>query len=153
MRAKQVAALTLVCWSTGFGLATVATADPTPAPPPGPPPGPTTSINGSGTYTVGTDIAPGTYSSAGPVENNACYWKRISGDKIIDNAMSKQPQIVQIEASDTSFETSDCQPWQKIDDCLPGCAPAGTSPGDILGQLGGMILRHPAGPPPADGSG
>ena len=156
MRAKQtagaVAALTLACWSAGFGLAALAAADPTPAPPPGPPPQPTASVNGTGTYTVGTDIAPGTYSSAGPIENSACYWKRISGDKIVDNAMSKQPQIVQIDATDTSFKTSDCQPWQKIDDCLPGCAPAATSPGDILGQLGGMILRHPGGPP-ADGTG
>jgi hypothetical protein len=156
MRAKQtagaVAALTLVCWSAGFGLTTVAAADPTPAPPPGPPPAPTATINGTGTYTVGTDITPGTYSSAGPVDNGACYWKRLSGDKIVDNAMSKKPQIIQIDATDTSFKTSDCQPWQKIDDCLPGCAPQDTAPADILGQLGGMILRHPSAPP-ADGTG
>ncbi|MDT7765931.1 MAG: hypothetical protein QOC63_5351, partial [Mycobacterium sp.] len=33
-------------------------------------------MNADGTYTVGKDIQPGTYSSAGPVGNGACYWKR-----------------------------------------------------------------------------
>ena len=72
-------------------------------------------------YAVGSDVVPGTYSSPGPVQGGVCYWKRVSGDKIVDNAMSKQPQIVQIDATDTSFKTSECQPWQRIDDCLPGC--------------------------------
>jgi hypothetical protein len=107
------------------------------------------SIDKDGTYTVGTQIAPGTYSSAGPVGDGACYWKRTSGNQVVDNAMSKKPQIVQIEATDTSFKTSDCQPWQKIDDCLPGCGPAAPNPGDLLSQLGGLVLNHPAGPPPA----
>lgn len=48
-----------------------------PAPPP-PPPGPKTSF-GDGTFTVGTDIVPGVYQSAGPVEGGVCYWKRSNG--------------------------------------------------------------------------
>jgi hypothetical protein len=147
MRSKQLAAVgvfALVGWCASAGIAA---ADPTPAPPPGP----KTTIDADGTYAVGTDIAPGTYSSAGPVENSACYWKRVSGDTVVDNAMTKKAQVVQIAATDTSFKTNDCQPWQKIDDCLPGCGPPAPAPGEILGQLGRMILSPPSGPPPPAG--
>ena len=116
-------------------------------PAPSPAPAPATGIDKDGIYQVGTDIAPGTYRSDGPLEGGACYWKRVAGDKVVDNAMSKKPQVVQIEATDTSFKTSDCQPWQKIDDCLPGCGPAAANPMDILSQLGGLVLNHPGGPP------
>ncbi|HEX5145178.1 MAG TPA: hypothetical protein VFW21_15040 [Mycobacterium sp.] len=142
------AALFLSCWAPA-----VAYADPTnpPGPPPGPVPGPAATppggIAGTGTFTVGKDVTPGTYSSPGPVGNGTCYWKRSNGDSVVDNALSKKPQVVKIESTDTSFKTTDCQPWQKIDDCLPGCAPAGVSPGDLLSQLGGLILNHPSGPP------
>ncbi|OBF28508.1 hypothetical protein [Mycobacterium sp. ACS4331] len=148
MRSKQTiglaAALALAGWCASTAISA---AEPTPpGPPPGPAPGPTTTIEGTGTYAVGTDITPGTYSSAGPVEGKVCYWKRSNGDELLDNAMSKKPQVVQIEASDTSFKTSDCQQWQRIEDCLPGCAPAGPSPAEILGQLGRIVLTNP-GPP------
>jgi hypothetical protein len=149
MRSNQLAAMgafVLVGWCASAGMAA---ADPTPAPPPGP----KTSIDSNGTYQVGTDIAPGTYSSAGPIENGACYWRRVSGDTVVDNAMTKQPQVVQIDATDTSFKTSDCQPWQKIDDCLPGCGPPTPAAGDVLGQLGRLLLRPPSGPLPAEGGG
>lgn len=144
------AVLAVGCWAP-VGIA-VAHADPVP-PAPGPAPGPANvSMDNDGTYAVGTDIVPGTYSSAGPVQGGVCYWKRVSGDTIVDNAMSKQPQIVQIAATDTSFKTSDCQPWQKIEDCLPGCAPPAPNPVDILGQLGRIALSNPGGPPPAAGT-
>lgn len=125
----------------------VAGADPAPPPGPAPGPAPAVSMDKDGTYEVGAQIAPGTYKSAGPVDNGACYWKRVSGDKLVDNAMSKKAQVVQIDATDTSFKTSGCQPWQKIEDCLPGCGPATTNPMDILSQLGGLVLNHPGGPP------
>lgn len=148
MRSNKLAALavsTVVGW---YAAAGVASADPEPAPPP---PGPaSTTIDGTGTFQVGTDIAPGTYSSAGPADNGACYWKRMSGDTLVDNAMSKKAQVVQIDATDTSFKTSDCQQWQMIDNCLPGCGPQGAAPADILGQLGRMMLR-PAPDAPAPG--
>ncbi|MGV7852305.1 hypothetical protein PJM29_29475, partial [Mycobacterium kansasii] len=64
------AGLILAGWA---GSAGVAAADPQPAPPPAP----KTTIDHDGTYTVGADIAPGTYSSAGPVGNGTCYWKRL----------------------------------------------------------------------------
>lgn len=150
MRSKQIAlvgrlaaALTLAGWCTS---AAIATADPTPAPPPGP----KTTFEGDGSYAVGSDIVPGTYSSAGPIEGGACYWKRVSGDKLLDNALSKKAQVVKIEASDTTFKTTDCQQWQKIDDCLPGCAPKGTNPAELLGQLGQLVLSNPGTPPPGN---
>ena len=133
--------------AVGFWAATgVVHADPTPAPAPGP----KTSIPANGTYKVGTDIAPGTYTSAGPIENSACYWKRSSGDTTVDNAMTKKPQVVTIAPTDTAFTTTDCQPWQ-LTDCEQGCAPTtGGSPADILGQLGTFLLpRMGSGPPAA----
>jgi hypothetical protein len=122
------------CFSTG-----IAYADPAPAPAPAP--GPKSTIDQDGTYTVGTDIAPGTYSSAGPVGAGVCYWKRLKGGDIVDNAMSKKSQVVQIDATDTAFKTSGCQQWQPSD-CMPGCAPAPVNPGDVLSQIGRLFGPH-----------
>jgi hypothetical protein len=105
-------------------------------------------MNADGTYTVGKDIQPGTYSSAGPVGDGACYWKRVNGTNIVDNALSKKSQIVQIEPTDTAFTTKECQPWQLTDAPVPT-----QGPGDLLGQLGqlGQIMAHsPGGPPPGN---
>jgi hypothetical protein len=107
-------------------------------PPSPPPPGPKTTIDADGTYAVGTDIVPGVYQSAGPVEGAACYWKRSNGTDIVDNAMTKKAQTVQIAATDTSFTTNECQPWQKTDAAPP---PAG-NPADLLGQLGTLIGKN-----------
>jgi hypothetical protein len=115
-------------------------------PPPEPPPAPKTTIDADGTYAVGKDIQPGTYSSAGPVGDGACYWKRVNGTDIVDNALSKKAQIVQIAPTDTAFTTNECQSWQLTDAPLP----AQPGAGDILGQLGQMILRNPAAPPPSN---
>jgi hypothetical protein len=106
----------LMDWGAAAG---VAGADPH-GPPPGPPapPGPKTVIDHDGTYMVGTDVVPGTYSSAGPVGGGTCYWKRLgspNSSDIIDNAMSKKPQVVQIDPTDKAFKTHGCQPWQNTD--------------------------------------
>lgn len=61
---------------------------------------------------------PGTYSSAGPAGSARCYWKRLTGpngNDIIDNALSSKPQVVQIDPSDTAFQTDSWQPWHKTD--------------------------------------
>jgi hypothetical protein len=107
-----------------------------PAPPARPPPapaadGPKTTIDADGSYAVGKDILPGVYSSAGPVDNGACYWKRSAGDKLVDNALTKKPAFVQIDATDTSFTTTDCQAWQLTNAPLP----PQPGPGDLLGAL------------------
>jgi hypothetical protein len=117
----------------GFAAtAGVAAADPEPAPPP---PAPKTTIDHDGTYAVGTDIAPGIYSSSGPVGDGTCYWKR-SGNpdgNLVDNALSKKPQVVQIDPTDKAFKTSGCQPWQLTPDATP---PANTPPAGVQGTLG-----------------
>ena len=145
-RTTAAAAIVLVGWAASTAIAS---ADPAPAPPPGP----KTTIDADGTYAVGKDIQPGTYSSAGPVGDGACYWKRSNGTDIVDNALSKKAQIVQIEPTDTSFTTNECQAWQLTDQPVPQ-----SGPGDLmgaLGQLGQIIARNPgsAPPPPANPGG
>lgn len=129
-RAKfPVAAAMIAGWSVSAG---VAGADPAPAPAPA---GPKTTIDHDGTYAVGADIAPGIYSSAGPVGNGTCYWKRLGNPDgaLVDNALSKKPQVVQIDATDKSFKTSGCQPWQLTPDAKP---PAEAPPAGVQGTLG-----------------
>ncbi|AQT82793.1 hypothetical protein B1R94_13140 [Mycolicibacterium litorale] len=104
-----------------------------PTPPPG---GPKSTIDQPGTYKVGTDIVAGTYATAGPLEGSACYWKRVGGEDgqtTVDNALSKKPQVVQIDPTDTAFKTDGCQPWQLTDAQPPNAA------GPLMSQL---QLRH-----------
>ncbi|WP_231996320.1 hypothetical protein [Mycobacterium scrofulaceum] len=118
-----------------------ASSAPSPAASPGaspaasPAPGPKTTIDKDGIYNVGSDIAPGIYSSGGPVNNGTCYWKRTGNPdgNIIDNAMSKKPQVVQIDPTDKAFKTSGCQPWQLTPDAA---LPPTASPGSVQGTLG-----------------
>jgi hypothetical protein len=134
--------LMIAGWAASAGLA-CADPDPTPSPAPSASPGPSaspargpkTTIDKDGIYAVGTDIAPGTYSSGGPVNNGTCYWKRTAnpGGALIDNAMTKKPQVVQIDPTDQAFKTSGCQPWQLTPDANP---PANTPPAGVLGTLG-----------------
>ncbi|MBS9533719.1 hypothetical protein KIH27_08985 [Mycobacterium sp. M1] len=149
MRPRRLAAtasalLVAACWS-GVGAAA---ADPTP--PPTPPPGPKTVIDHDGTYAVGTDILPGTYSTPGPTEGNVCYWKRVQGDQMLDNNMSKKAQVVRIEPTDTAFRTTRCQPWQ-LTDCPPTCAPAQQPVLGLPDVLKGIPLLPPQPPPAAGG--
>ncbi|BBU22677.1 lipoprotein [Mycobacterium xenopi] len=112
------------------------------------PPGPKTVIDHDGTFAVGTDILPGTYTSAGPVQGRTCYWKRTNGSDIIDNAMTKKPQVVQIEPTDKAFKTDGCQPWQKNDAATvdPGKSPAEAKV--QLDILNGIASQHGADQPP-----
>jgi hypothetical protein len=78
---------------------------------------------------------PGTYSSGGPVANGTCYWKRTANPDgaIIDNAMSKKPQVVQIDPTDKAFKTSGCEPWQLTPDATP---PPTAPPASVQGTMG-----------------
>lgn len=120
----------------GIGvLPGVASADPaTPAPPA--PPGPRTTIDADGTYAVGTDIVPGVYSSAGPLADGTCSWRRTSNPDgaTIDNALTHQPQVVQIDPADKAFKTTGCQTWQLTAGATPDAS--ATSP-----LLAGLQLR------------
>lgn len=134
-RTAVVAVLVAAGWCASAGMAH---AEP-------PPPAPKTTIDTDGTFAVGKDIEPGTYTSAGPVGDGACYWKRANGTELIDNALTKKPQVVVIEPTDTAFTTNDCQPWQKTD----APPPPQPGPGALLGQLGDFIGRGIlSGPPP-----
>jgi hypothetical protein len=137
-----VAGVMLAGWAASVG---VAGADPEPSPSPSPAPAPSpapspapagkTSIDKDGTYAVGSEIAPGIYSSAGPIGDGTCYWKRTGNPdgNLIDNAISKKPQVVQIDPTDKSFKTSGCQPWQLTPDAT---VPANTPPPGVQGTLG-----------------
>lgn len=97
-------------------------------------PGPL-AMDHDGTFTVGGEILPGVYTSGGPRPGETCYWRRIgAGDTTVDNALTKQPQTVQIAAGDAAFKTNGCQPWQ----LAVGAAPPGQNP-PWLSQL---QLRH-----------
>src|ERR1700677_1439522 len=115
----------------------VAGAGPTSTPPR--PPGPITTIDHDGTYAVGTEVVPGIYSSAGPVGDGTCYWKRTGNPDgaLIDNALSKKPQVVRIDPTDKAFKTTGCQPWQQTPDANP--------PADAPAPLGGAQLHLPLG--------
>lgn len=109
-------------------------------------------IEGDGTFSVGTDIVPGTYRSDGPRDGAACYWRRIDGDKTVDSAMTKKSQVVLIEASDTAFRTDRCQTW-KLTECPPTCAPAPQQPAGLPDVLKGFVPSQPRpqGPAPSGG--
>lgn len=131
-------------------------ASPAPAASPGAspapaPPAPKTTIDKDGIYAVGTDIVPGIYSSGGPAGNGTCYWKRTANPDgaLIDNAMTKKAQIVQIDPGDKSFKTSGCQPWQLTPDAVP---PPQTPPPGVqstLGILNGLLGGNAQRPPQA----
>jgi hypothetical protein len=69
-------------------------------------------FGGDGTFRVGADIQPGTYTSAG---GSNCYWARLNaaGDDIIDNNISSGPAVVTVQASDGLVKTSRCAPFTK----------------------------------------
>lgn len=141
MRSKKTAIVAAAFVLAACGAsAGIANADPH-GPSPGPP-APKTTIDHDGTYAVGTDIVPGTYSSAGPVGKGTCYWKRVGGPNgkdIVDNAMTKKPQVVQIEPGDKAFKTDGCQPWQKTDSAAPAELPPATGQDLVQTILGGLI--------------
>lgn len=153
MRSRTTATAAAVLMIAGFATAGTAQAQPEPTPSPAPAQ-PATTIAADGTYQVGTDIAPGTYTSAGPANDVACYWKRTSDGSLVDNAMTKQPQTVRIEATDTSFTTSHCQTWEMAacgTNCPPPPAPAaGPAVRELIGFLGPRALTPPpTGRPPS----
>jgi hypothetical protein len=80
-------------------------------------PGPSTSFAGDGEYLVGTDIASGTYKTAGPADSWGCYWERAkdsSGDfdSIIANNNLQGSGRVTLRKGEV-FKTNGCQKWTK----------------------------------------
>jgi hypothetical protein len=146
-------ALMALSWGAAAGLASADPPPPPPGPSPGPPaPGAKTTIDKDGTYAVGTDIVPGTYTSAGPVGKGTCYWKRLGpgdgGNQLLDNALSKKPQVVRIDPTDKAFKTDGCQPWQKDDTAVPDPGKSPAEAGIPLNILGGLLGGGAPPPPP-----
>ena len=75
-----------------------------------------TTPSGDGTWVVGNEFAPGTYSAPG---SDFCSWKRLSGfsgdfDDIIAIDVDSGRQVVTIEETDVGFTSSGCGQWEKI---------------------------------------
>jgi hypothetical protein len=124
-RSKSILVVATFAAAALLPITGIAAADPT-TPAPTPPPLPQTTMDHAGTYTIGTDIVAGTYASAGPVEGDKCYWRRIGGDDgntTLDNALTGKAQVVQIDPTDKAFKTRGCQPWQLTDAPPPGQNP------------------------------
>jgi hypothetical protein len=71
---------------------------------------------GDGTYIVGTDIAPGTWRSAG---SEGCYWARLSGfgggiEGIIANDNASGSAVVTISPTDKGFTSRRCGMWTRV---------------------------------------
>ena len=141
----------------GVAAADPTTPAPTPAPTPadGPAPALKTTVDADGVYAVGTDIVPGVYTSAGPVGDGTCFWKRLGADgATLDNALTKKPQTVVIDPTDQSFKTNGCQPWQLSDAPPPpqasglGPALAGLQLQAYMAQLNARAAASGQAPPP-----
>ncbi|MEB3023488.1 hypothetical protein [[Mycobacterium] crassicus] len=147
MRPMKLAGTAAVALAACWAAAGVAGAEPTPSPPPAP----KQVIDADGTFAVGKDIVPGTYRSDGPRDGNACYWRRMNGDKTVDSAMTKKPQVVLIEPSDTTFRTDRCQTWQ-LTECPPTCAPVPQQSAGLPDVLKGFVPQpRPPAPAPSGG--
>lgn len=154
MRTSTTAALAAALAFVAVGATgATALADP-PAPSPTPdapaPAGPVSTIDQDGTFAVNTQIVPGTYSSAGPVGDGVCYWRRIDATgTTLDNAMTKKPQIISIAPGDASFKTSGCQTWQLTDQAPPNQLPPqlnGLKMQGYLAIINGMAGMAPPAP-------
>lgn len=68
-----------------------------------------------GTWIVGVDIAPGTWTAPGGDE---CYWERLSNftgefDALLANDFGPTNPIVTVESGDAGFRTSNCGQWKQ----------------------------------------
>ena len=73
---------------------------------------------GPGDMSVGTsaDVAPGTWTAPG---GDGCYWERLAGfsgefDDLIANDFGSSGPVVEIDASDAGFSSSDCGTWRPV---------------------------------------
>ena len=70
-----------------------------------------TEPKGDGFYTVGVEIAPGTWQSTGT--NDGCYWERLTGSQnIIANHFGNAGGSVTITSNDYEVHFNDCGIWE-----------------------------------------
>jgi hypothetical protein len=87
-------------------------------------------IPGNGVFVVGPDIAPGLYRTAGsastfgvwinnvPTQASMCAWFTYSTpdanhDHVVQTNMSVGPMFANINTTIKSFESQNCQPWER----------------------------------------
>ena len=78
-----------------------------------------------GTWLVGDEITPGTYSTEG---GDLCYWARLNGfsgelSDIIANNVGAGKQVVEIRSTDAGFSSGGCGAWTSAS----GSEPAATT--------------------------
>jgi len=88
-------------------------------------------IPGEGFFLVGTDIAPGLYTTGGsespfavwindvPTQDSMCMWFTYSTpdankDNVVATNMSVGPMNANINSTVKAFETHNCQPWTRV---------------------------------------
>jgi hypothetical protein len=76
---------------------------------------PSGGVPGNGVFRVGTEIAPGTYYTQGPVNPRfMCTWitrRTVGGNDIADGNYTQGPQYARVPVTVAVFETFGCQPW------------------------------------------
>ena len=73
-----------------------------------------TDPKGDGFYTVGVEIASGTWTSTGT--GGSCYWVRLDNKQnILDNHYGNAGGNVRIRATDYEVEFSDCGMWEYLE--------------------------------------
>ncbi|MEZ4504155.1 MAG: trypsin-like peptidase domain-containing protein [Dehalococcoidia bacterium] len=114
---------------------------------------------GDGTYVVGVDIDPGTYTNSD--SSNFCYWERLSGftedtflgyghvtEDIIDSGVSFELQTVAIQPSDAGFFALDCGQWTRTGDVGESTVSFGGEPRSVFELTEGDCFSVP---PEGDG--
>lgn len=70
-----------------------------------------------GTWTVGTDVQPGTYRTSAAVSSGACYWEitksGTNGEDIIQNDIVQGGYPTVTLSVGQDFKTQDCGTWIK----------------------------------------
>ncbi len=66
----------------------------------------------TGSYVVGTDIAPGMYRSVG---GGGCYWARYQGDRFSGNDYADGPTLFIVLPTDTKIDVQCDQPFTALD--------------------------------------
>jgi len=81
------------------------------------PPPPKHKIPGNGTYLINSQIAPGTYKSAGPSPGSSdCYWEvdNAGNDNIVNNANTTGQAVMLVLSSAWTVTTQGCQTFYQV---------------------------------------
>ena len=100
-------------------------------------------FKGDGTFTVGSDIQPGTYKSSGN-DDGMCYWEREKDAKGTDDSILANDNVtgssyVTITKTDKFFKSTDCKDWYPVS-ADRGAAPKSTVSGDGMYKVGTDIV-------------